>query len=296
MIKIPKIKIILVVCTLSIIAVPAFAAETFFETENPQIRVGDKFEVGFFLNTESQDINAVESRVVFPASLLRLKEIRDGNSIVNFWIERPKAINGEILFSGIIPGGYFDKRGLIFSLVFQAIQEGQGSIEIRDIKTLINDGQGTEAKTAASNLQFVISKQALPSQPATTEKKDKNIPEAFEPVVTSDPAIFDGKYFLVFSAQDKESGIDRYEIQENRKQEIKDKKWTIGESPYLLKDQGLHSYIYVKAVDKSGNERIVMLPPQKPLSWYQNYWILAIMIIAAAIYLIWKILWKKRRK
>ena len=269
------------------------AAETFFETKSSQIRIADTFEVGFFLNTENQDINAVEGRITFPESLLKLKEIRDGNSIINFWIERPKAVNGEISFSGIIPGGYFDKRGLIFSLVFQSAQEGHSLIEIRHIKALLNDGQGTETKTAASNLQFVISKEAPSLLPEAIEKKDTVMPEEFEPVLVSDPAVFDGKYFLVFSAQDKGSGIDHYEIQETRYAEMKNKKWVIGESPYLLKDQGLKSYIYVKAIDKSGNVRTAFLTPTNLRFRLEKYAIYTIMIIVA-LFLV--VLWRKNRK
>ena len=126
-----------------------------------------------------------------------------------------------------------------------------------------------------------------------TAKEDRDLPEEFAPQIAADPAIFEGKWFLVFSTQDKGSGVDHYEIQETRQAEMKNKKWVIGESPYLLKDQGLKSYIYVKAIDKSGNERIVMLPPQKPLSWYENYknWLIIILGFVI-VYVVIKIILK----
>lgn len=67
----------------------------------------------------------------------------------------------------------------------------------------------------------------------------------------SDPAIFDGKYFLVFATQDKGSGISHYEVCEGGK-----RKCAIAESPYLLQNQKLNQKIFVKAVDKNGNEYI----------------------------------------
>ncbi|OGY61894.1 MAG: hypothetical protein A3H06_01755 [Candidatus Colwellbacteria bacterium RIFCSPLOWO2_12_FULL_44_13] len=272
-----------------------FAAETFFETENTQIRVGDKFEVGFFLNTENEDINAIEGEIIVPETLLKLKEIKSGSSIVNFWIENPQMVNGNIPFSGIIPGGYSGQSGLVLSLVFQPIQKGQGLIEVRSIKTLINNGQGTETKTSVHNLYFIIAGQAPLSQSTVVEKKDTDAPETFEPVIASDSTVFDGKYFLAFSTQDKESGVDHYEIQESRNIGIQNEQWITGESPYLLQDQDLRSYVYVKAVDKNSNERIAVLPPQKPLSLYRNYWILGILVmiglVVAAINLR-KILWQ----
>jgi len=282
--KIQNAAIFLVVCCLLFVAYSVFAAETIFETKNSQIQVGDTLEVGFFLNTENEDINAVEGKIVFPEKLLELKEIKDGNSIINFWIERPKTKNGEIPFSGIIPGGYLGNKGLIFSVVFQSTQEGRGSIEIGNIQVLLNDGKGTEANITISNLQFVISKQAPASQPAVVERKDTDLPEVFKPIVTSDPAVFGGKYFLVFATQDKGSGIDHYEVREGKGSFI------LAESPYLLQNQNLDKEIAVKAVDKSGNERVITLPPQRSLPWYQNYWVWAIIMLGiVVIYVIWRI-------
>ena len=287
--QILKLKIIIFTAILLFSASSAFAAEALLEVKSSEIQIGSKFEAEFFLNTENENINAVEGKIVFPENLLELKEIRDGNSIINFWIERPKAKDGEIPFSGIIPGGYLGEKGLIFSVVFQPIQEGQGLIEIRDMKTLLNDGTGTETNTTISNLQLVISGQAPASQPAVVETKDIDIPESFKPMVASDSAIFDGKYFLVFVTQDKGSGIDHYEVREGREP------FVVAESPYLLQDQNLHKKIAVKAVDRSGNERLVTLPPQKPLLWYENYIILAILIIMVFIagVILRKGLWKK---
>jgi len=267
----------------------ALAAELSLEAKNTNIQTGSEFEVGFFLNTENENINAIEGGIVFPENLLQLKEIRDGNSIINLWIQKPENKDGEIAFSGITPGGYLGRNGLIFSLVFQSTGEGQGLIEAKNIKVLINDGAGTEAKTKISNLQLVFSKQTASYQAPLSKENDADQPEIFKPIVTQDPTIFNGQYFLVFATQDKGSGINHYEVREGSSPFI------IAQSPYLLQDQKLDKKIYVKAVDKSGNQRIVTLPPQKPLPWYQNYWILAILIIVVIIMGITfrKILWKR---
>lgn len=254
-------------------ASPIGAASALFEVKNQDIQVGAKFETEFFFNTEDEDINALEGKIVWPENLLELKEIRDGNSIINFWIERPRVSNGEIIFSGIIPGGYLDKKGLILSLVFKSLQAGQGSIEIRDVKALLNDGQGTVVNTATPNLPLVISEQASSSQPIVVELRDTDKPEIFEPLVVSDPAVFNEKYFLVFAAQDKGSGIDRYEVCEG------EKKCVAAASPYLLQDQSLRHDIFVKAVDRSGNSRLVVLSPDRVAPWYEKNIIWVIIII-----------------
>ena len=219
MTKIQKIKIILVTCLLSFVAVPAFAAEIFFDTKTQEIGVGSQFEAAIFLNTENQDINAIEGKLFFSKDLFELREIKDGNSIISFWVERPKANNGEILFSGIIPGGYIGNKGLIFSAIFYAKKEGRAFIEIRQPKILLNDGQGTETKTKTSALETVISSAApLVLAPA---KEDRDPPEDFLPEVASDLSIFEGKYFLVFATQDKGSGIDHYEVCEGKRKCVK---------------------------------------------------------------------------
>jgi len=267
------------------------AAKLNFVSPTQEFAVGQQFQVDLVLNTENEEINAVEGKVIFPGELLELKEIRDGNSIVNFWIERPKIEqDGTICFSGIIPGGYNDGQGLILSITFLAKKEGNGAIKFGEVKALRNDGQGTEVPLTISNFQFSISKEVLTTQPPVPEIKDLEPPENFKPEIASDPTIFEGKWFLVFAAQDKGSGIDHYEVCEGKR------KCLTAESPYLLQNQSLDKEIIVKAIDKSGNERSVTIPARFARAWYKDYAALTILIIVAFMYLIWKILWKKRRK
>jgi len=101
----------------------------------------------------------------------------------------------------------------------------------------------------------------------------------------------------VFATQDKGSGIDYYEIKESRQKFLKIfKKWVIAESPYVLKDRKLRSYVYIKAVDKAGNERIAVVEPRYPIKWYENYWIWIIIILAIifSFIVIKGNLWKKQ--
>lgn len=287
--------------------VPAFAAELkLSSSQTPEIALGQQFQVDLLLDAEGESVNALEGKIYFPTDLLDLKEIRDNDSIVNFWIEKPKSYilnpKSYILYSGIIPGGFEGvlspywsgfKPGKILSLIFEAKKEGEGLVEAKDLKVLLNDGKGTETDTIISNFQFLISKQPpipLVSEPAI---RDSEPPEDFQPELAADPNIFNGRWFLVFAAQDKGSGIDHYELQENRKQKIENRRWEITESPFLLKDQKLRSYIYVKAVDKIGNERIIEIAPRNPLAWYEN-WIIIIMLIIVAVVLFW--LRKKSKK
>lgn len=277
------------------------AAQIFFETKTTQAQIGEKFEVKLLVNTAQESINALEGKVTFSKDIVDLQEIRDGNSIINFWVERPlvnknneRIISdtsclyscGLVPFSGITPGGFTGEKGLIFSMIFQVKNEGEGFVEIRNPKVLLHDGEGTPTSVRISDFRFVAIREPIRGD-SWASPKDTERPESFAPEIAKDELIFDGKWFVVFATQDKTSGIDHYKIHETTRiwTRILTKKWVTAESPYLLKDQELRSFVFVKAVDKSGNERIVKIFPRNPLAWYKNYenWI---MIIISALIII----------
>jgi len=268
----------------------ARAAELRFVTQTQEINAGQQFQVDLVIDTEQKSINAFEGKISFPSNLIEIKEVRDGNSIVNFWIERPSLnYKSYILYSGITPGGFSGQNGLIFSLIFESLKEGQGVIEIQNTKALLNDGLGTESSLAVKNLEFRI--QELGAETPLYPKpyilapiKDIAPPDSFTPKVANDNILFEGKHFLVFATQDKGAGISHYEIKEARTKKLRWlAKWRIAESPYVLQDQDLRSYIFVKAVDNTGNERIEIIAPQNPLRWYEPLLIWAIILLTIII-------------
>lgn len=271
------------------VAVPIFAAEIRLDAHKAEINSGEQFLVDIIIHSE-ESLNAVEGRLVFPADQLIVREIRDGNSVINFWVEKPHIETpGIILFSGITPGGFSGANNTIFSVVFEAKNTGIASIALQNTKALKNDGLGTE--TALLTRDTTVSIKPGDSNVRKEILIDKELPEDFNPTIESEPNIFDGKYFLVFATQDKTSGVDRYKVREGE--------WgwfRVAESPYLLKHQSLDRKIFVKAVDKVGNERVVTISAQKGRAWYKNYAIFVILALAATVYLIWKILWRIRKK
>ena len=68
--------------------------------------------------------------------------------------------------------------------------------------------------------------------------------------------------------------------------------WIIAESPYLLKNQRLSDFIFVKAVDKAGNKRTEELQPLHPKkTWYENgtFWVIIVVVFGILnIVLSWK--------
>jgi len=291
----------------------ANAAELKLTSPISEVGVGQQFQVDLMIDAEGEDINAIEGNIIFPKNLLEIKEIYTGSSIINFWVEKPR-INAEIKFSGIIPGGfkgvlspYYQgvRPGKVLRLYFIAKTNGSAFIKLTDTKVLLNDGKGTEADLKISNFQFQIMLET--ELPTTSSKlqapssKDTESPEDFRPEIVNDPNLFNGKHTLVWNAKDKGSGIDHYEIAEERGSltlNYAELPWQTAESPYVLKDQKLKSYIYVKAVDRAENIRIVYLPPsyipwyKKPLVDIIGGLVLLIVLLLTARWL-WRLLSKK---
>lgn len=246
-----------------------------------EIGVGQSFYIDLMLDTEGADINAVQGIINFSSDILKFESLNDGDSIITFWAEKPIYKDGIVSFSGVIPGGfkgvlspYYQgvRPGKILRLYFIAKAEGDAIIKLTNAKTLLNDGQGTEAPLTISNFKFLISPSTSSGQVPLIETKDIESPEDFKPEIVSDPDLFSGKNALVWTAKDKGSGIDYYQVAEQRgniTQNYLELPWQTTESPYILKDQTLKSYIYVKAVDNAGNIRVVFLSPSY-IPWYKK--------------------------
>ena len=279
-----------------------FAAEIYFGSHGKEVGTGQYAEVGVFLNTEEESVNALEGAVEYPSTLLTPQEVRRGSSLISFWIEEPHVEQGVIRFSGVIPGGYTGS-GPLFSLVFKAEQnEGKAVIDVKGGQALLNDGNGTP--TSFRTAPLVLSIGAALEGPEVLPVYDPDPPEPFTPELAQDPNMFEGKWFVVFATQDKGSGIDHYEIQELKRWRVAfgnlfksdPDSYRRAESPYVLQDQTLKEYAYIKAVDKSGNERVVIVAPQSALPWYATWWKFGILLVLLSIvYFVFRLYGGRRR-
>ncbi len=210
--------------------------------------------VHVLLDTNNQSINAVEGNIVVD-DVFTIKDIKDGDSNINLWLNRPTDDMNTVSFSGIVTGGINSPKTKIFSMVLNAKQEGSGFVQAGDIKVLQNDGKGSALETSIESAQIEISKAVGETKIAEV---DTEKPESFTPIIDRNDAMFDGNHFIVFSTQDKKSGIKEYKIKEGIFGS-----YTTVQSPYELKDQTLTSFISVKAIDKMGNERVMTMSPQQ---------------------------------
>lgn len=284
---------------------PVFATEFFATVANPNLEVGEFVQVDFYLDTENTEINALETTITYPSEILEVVDYTYGNSVINYWIEKPHLQNNgsELFFSGITPGGFNEESAYLMSLIFKAVDTGRAEIYFKNTKTLENNGLGTEVKSTAKKIFINI-------QPALTGEDVENIykiideipPESFEPLIIEDSAISLGKKALVFNTLDKESGLASYEVLEEKiinifGWEFKIGRWTPAQSPYLLKDQKLKSNIYVKAIDRAGNFYVASVLLAKSSHWYTdfNFWVIIIIAILL-LYLFWRVYVHYRKK
>lgn len=282
-----------------------FAAKIFFDSEIKYPKLDEVFQIDVYLNTQNQEINGLEGKIIFSKDKLNLQEIKVVDSAVNLWFDQPH-LNihqdyQEVMFGGIIPGSYNEERGLILSLIFRAIDNGEVALSFKDLKGSLGDGSGTEIEITSLPLSLFISSGGLNIIEKKPEIIDNIPPEEFYPTISQSQDIFDNQWFVVFSTEDKQSGIDHYEIAEKRDNEvlnyIDDLNWRIAVNPQILNDQKLKSYVYIKAVDKAGNRRIIPLYPINSWFWYEKpiIWVIIIIIISLVVILI-KILCQKRLK
>ncbi len=241
------------------------AARLYFETGKTEVGIGQETEITLYVDSDEKTINALEGEINIP-NYLSVESIRDGDSIIAFWGERPYLQNNQkIIFSGVVPGGWKGSKAKLFSIIAKTKNEGTGTFSISNAKVLLNDGKGTETLVSTESLSFSID-ETIALTPTIFDYEDDESPELFIPSIVQDPDIFENDYFLVFVAQDKGSGIDYYEALETKKI-LKDEEvgvWQRTESPYRIIDQTLKSFIYIRAIDRAGNSQIALIEPEKP--------------------------------
>ena len=301
-----KQKIWLLILILFLLPFSTRAALLYFEPSSFELKSGQTFILKIEISTQKDCINAVKINLKFPKDLLIAKDFSDGDSILTLWPESPliDQEKGEISFTGGIPKGYCEDKGLLGKVIFQAKEVSQkieGKIKFLDNSlVLLNDGFGSKAKLEKKDFVFSLlpEKVEIPKDVwQETLKKDKNPPEKFELEIRKDPLLFGGKYVLIFNTRDKESGISHFEVAEQKMKfcfPAEREKWERAKSPYLIKDQSLKSIIKVKAVDKAGNERIVTFNPCA--KYYPLFGVFAIVILGTGIIFWWFFKMRKEKK
>jgi len=235
--------------------------------------------IPFFVTASSADIvvdagnnliNALEATVKFPASM-KITGVQDGDSAILIWITKPNldSKTHSVSLSGITPGGFQGKKTL-FSFTGEFNPADLSKILFSEVRALKNDGEGTAVKV---KLEAKIAE----------AKEDTNSPEPFKPIISSSPDIFEGRYFISFLTQDKGVGIDRYEYADTWLFGPSKNDWGITDSPMVLTKLQTFKKIFVKAVDRAGNERIEAVSGP-----YRSYVLVVGLLIITVLLFVWR--------
>jgi hypothetical protein len=236
--------------------------------------------VEVFADAENDSINTLSGVVTVYPKEVAVSKIQNGDSVINLWVESPffDSKTNSIAFSGLTPGGFTGKR-LVFSFVVKSEESIPIVVDIKEVLALKNDGNGTEAKVKTKNSKIVISSTTDNSVVSFT---DITPPEEFVPVLGYSQDVFDGKAFVSFIAQDKGSGIDHYEFTYAYFWPSSDG-WKPTTGSFEIGKEGLSKKIFIKAVDRLGNERVVSVVGP---SYYQtlSLWVILIILFICVLF------------
>jgi len=295
----------------SLMATPATAATLYIDPGTTTLFRGDAVTASIRIMPDeaiSECINAADVVVSYPDSIQPV-DVSIGRSILSVWVEDP-VINKEahtITFAGGIPNGYCGRvqgdpglTNVLADIVFRSPGLQIGGTDSGDTAMIqfapetqvyLNDGQGTQAELRTIPAVFTLDKSAGPGivdDWRETVREDNTPPESFSISLERDTVAFSGRYFIVFSSSDKQTGISHYEVMEEPAAEFgtfswgrTDAPWVRAMSPYELKDQSLNSTIRVRAYDKAGNEYVATLVPDPSLKTLSEAMLYTYIMIAA---------------
>ncbi len=246
-----------------------YAARIYILPLQPTIPEKTTFTAEVFLDTQEEEINALDIDIEYPDEFFKVKELSDASSLINVWVSRPEDKKGEacvytpscrvISLSGIAPGGFEGNgRVLLITLESQKIGSAEMSV-LPQSRVFLDRPDGTAAFTVTNSMVATIT--ADVEKPIIAEQRESR-PESFPVFIEKNSEVFENNWFLSFSAQGKESGIAYYEVQE-RFLGIFPAKWERAESPYIIHSQNLLSRLVVRAVDTQGNSFSSVVTPTR---------------------------------
>lgn len=144
-----------------LLVVPFFSDTTVeMRIEPPEHVVGvdETFTIDIVV-TSPMPVNVFAGELIFDSSVLKVDGIDYNTSIADLWTERPWYSNGEGTLNfagGTTRKGGFIGTGSLISVTFKTLQEGSGSLSIRDAHILEHDGLGTRVPFEPIDALFTI--------------------------------------------------------------------------------------------------------------------------------------------
>jgi len=259
--------------------------------EPRMVGVNKNFTVDIVLYPSSRGVNAIESTVIFDSEKISFENARIQNSLIDLWIVRPTLVrDGVVEFAGIIPRGTASS-GLVAQLEFTAMESGDTFVGLENSILGLQTQAGVMSELAGSRVEFTISKQGAG---VVRSFKDGNEKIQFLPVeISRTPVAFENEWFVSFLAQNKSSEITDYFVQETSYWQPRSDAWIPVESPYILEDQDRGKYVFIKARDEFGNERVEKISPR----WFgqTKVWLAVALILSTFVLILGVVVHKKKR-
>lgn len=275
----------------------ADAASLYLSPNSSTLYRGDSQRYTVRLDVDANEcINAVDAVITYSDNIEPV-DTSTGSSILSMWVEEPtiNRANRTITFAGGIPNGYCGRidgdprlTNALIDIIFQSpgfmvgggggtsTSSDQAIVDFTDETTAyLNDGFGTPIAIATYGATVTLERSAgaaVQNDWIDYVNNDTNPPNPFSITLERSENAFSNDYFITFNTSDKQSGVSYYEVMEELLQDTnffgwgrEDAPWRETRSPYVLKDQSLNSTIFVRAVDKAGNEYMAVLVPDEAL-------------------------------
>lgn len=256
--------VVALLCGALVVPIKVKAATVYVTADSDFGAVGDTAVAEVRINTENERVNVVEGDIIINSAvkILEVRSLNDAGSNIQYWSRKPSLSNNKqsISFVGGTPGGFVQKDALLFKIYFQIMSAGQASLAPSGITAYKNDGKGTAVSVAVKPLLFTASAQENVKSINAWKKvvtSDIMPPEFLAATEGRDLSMYDNQIYLVITASDYQSGIERFEVQEG------DLPFVRTGSEYVLRDQTKQSRVVINAYDSAGNVRALIIEPKR---------------------------------
>lgn len=180
-----------------------FAASIYLSPSQKTVNVGDNFSISVYVESSDQAMNAISFRLSFPNNLLKVINVSKSGSIINFWVQEPQILTGEVFAEGVVLNpGYQGNDGKILTINFKTLKEGTANLNFVSGSVLANDGQGTNIlknlKSATIQIKSQIIEEKFENEQTESSQQIIFVPK---PIISSPTHPDQNKWYNIKEAK-----------------------------------------------------------------------------------------------
>ena len=279
----PTCTFVFCICLIFLIPHHVFGAQLYLTASRDTASVGDTLLIHVVLDSEGEQLNAVEGTIGLDAK--SQYEFSTRGSALSIWPTTPElSSDGKSMsFLGGIPDGFNSSQAQLFDVAITLKDTGDSILIPNHVVAYKNDGKGTAVPVVVKNISIHAVRTASSTAPIDEWNKvkvnDTTQPRSFFISLGKDSTVYEGKQFITFNTTDDGSGIDYYEVKEGNLPTVKS-----GEV-YVLQNELGNESITVSAYDKAGNVRTETLDRASQFHTVRNGLVILIVCIIISIVL-----------